>query len=371
MNAKASSKRPIAPLPAPIHELDFAPLAALIEAHSPGAPLDCEAMPGGASTRRYFRVALPKGKSAVAMFVPEGGKPEEVQKHADARTWPFLEVRSLLAERGVDVPLLFGEDTTRGWLLLEDLGDDTLANFLCARPQTKSALYTRAVVDLAHAQKSLNELPADSIVATRAFDEDLLLWEIHHFREFGLEARGVTLSGEDRVLFDGLAERLARKIASWPRGFVHRDYQSRNLMVRRSDDGECKSLVWIDFQDALLGPKVYDLVALLNDSYQQFDRAFVEARLGEYANAASLSPEASRALVREFDQVTVQRKLKDAGRFVFIDRAKRNPSFLQFVVPTIKKVLSSLERLEKDDEDMRELSKLLGRVLPEQERARA
>jgi hypothetical protein len=68
-------------------------------------------------------------------------------------------------------------------------------------------------------------------------------------------------------------------------------------------------------------------------------------------------------LGREFDRVTVQRKLKDAGRFVFIDRVKGNPSFLEFVEPTIAKVRASLTRLT-DDDDMRALASLLARVLP-------
>ena len=110
-------------------------------------------------------------------------------------------------------------------------------------------------------------------------------------------------------------------------------------MVRREAGvGEWRSLCWIDFQDALLGPRVYDLVALLNDSYQTFDRPFIEARLDEYARAARLGAEARAEVGREFDRVTVQRKLKDAGRFVFIDRVKKNPSFLKFVEPTIAKV---------------------------------
>jgi hypothetical protein len=103
----------------------------------------------------------------------------------------------------------------------------------------------------------------------------------------------------------------------------------------------------------------------LNDSYQTFNRAFVEARLDDYARALGLAGAGERrSLGLEFDLVTVQRKLKDAGRFVFIDRAKGNRSFLQFVEPTIAKVRASLARLA-DDEEMRALSALLARALPE------
>ena len=353
------SAQAVPPLPEPVHQLDLDHLAALVLAAFPGSAHSVEPMPGGASTRRYFRVMVHGApRSVVAMFVPDGAKPEEVAKGPAASRWPFLEVRDLLAARGIDVPLLHGEDTARGWLLLEDLGNETLAAFLEARPDRREALYVRAVTDLARAQRALEPLPQGSVVATRAFDEELLAWEIHHFREWALEARGVTLPAEDRALFDGIAERLARRIARWPRSFVHRDYQSRNLMVRPGE-----RLCWIDFQDALLGPRVYDLVALLNDSYQVFDRPFVEARLDDYARERGLDAEDRAALGREFDLVTVQRKLKDAGRFVFIDRVKHNPSFLRFVEPTISKVRSSLSRLA-DDEDMRALTSLLARALP-------
>lgn len=340
----------------------MAPCDALCSRHRAGVAFTTTAMPGGASTRRYFRVAFADGTSAVAMFFPEGGKPEEIQKAHGGSRWPFLEVRDLLAERGVDVPKVLGEDTEAGWLLIEDLGDDTLANYLLRDPQAKPRLYARAVKDLAAAQAALASLPEGSVVATRSFDHDLLKWEIEHFREWGLEARGHTLSPADRATFDRIAETLATRIASWPRGFVHRDYQSRNLMVR----GDRESLCWIDFQDALLGPRIYDMVALLNDSYQEFDRDFVEERLREYGEHSALPAAERETLSREFDYMTVQRKLKDAGRFVFIDRVKANPSFLRFVTPTVRKVTLSLERLAPEDRDMAELLALLRRVLPDE-----
>ena len=343
---------------APAAAVDMLPLAELVRGTF-GSDLRATPMPGGASTRRYFRLLLP-GRSAVAMFVPEGGKPEEVQKAHDGTRWPFLEVRDLLAERGIDVPEVLAEDTERGWLVIEDLGDETLANWLAKHPADKPALYTKAVCDLARGQAVLAELPQGSVVASRTFDFELLRWEIEHFKEWGLDARGTPLAAGDRAQWSAIADRLARRVADLPKGFVHRDYQSRNLMVV---PGEAPRLVWIDFQDALLGPRVYDLVALLNDSYQEFDRAFVEARLAEYAAAAGLPREGCDALPSEFDLVTVQRKLKDAGRFVFIDRQKNNPSFLKFVTPTIRKVNDALRRLAPRDPDMKALQAILHRAL--------
>ncbi|MEB2310495.1 MAG: phosphotransferase [Sorangiineae bacterium] len=325
-------------------------------------PLSATELEGGASTRRFFRVALGPGASAIAMFVPDAARPDEIGKtHEGGRRWPLLEVRELLAERGVRVPALVGEACEDGFVLVEDLGDDTLANYLARVPAHRERLYERAVADLARAQEALAALPARSIVSERAFDHDLLKWEIEHFREWGLEARGIELTPADRALFDELAERLAGRIAAWPRGFVHRDYQSRNLMVELDPAGE-PGLAWIDFQDALLGPRVYDLVALLGDSYQTFDRDFIEARLDDYARARGLDAAGRREVGREFDLVTVQRKLKDAGRFVFIDRVKQNPSFLEFVEPTIAKVRAALDRL-KDEPDLVRLGGLLERVL--------
>ncbi|HEV8321950.1 MAG TPA: phosphotransferase, partial [Myxococcota bacterium] len=118
-------------------------------------------------------------------------------------------------------------------------------------------------------------------------------------------------------LFTAVAERLAAA----PAVLVHRDFQSRNLLVQ---DGRLRV---IDFQDALMGPRVYDLVALLRDSYVTLDAAEIDALLGRYAAATGGDAAALRTL---FDWQTVQRKLKDAGRFDFIDLVRKNPSFMQY-----------------------------------------
>ena len=284
------------------------------------------------------------------MFVP-GAATHEIHKDPGHVRWPFLEVRDLLEQRGIRVPALLADGSEQGWLLLEDLGDHTVANYLLERPREKRAIYQLAVRDLARAQLLLSELPNSCIVRARAFDHDLLRWEIDHFLEWAVLARGLSISASDRARFEQIGDCLATTIASWPRGFVHRDYQSRNLMVVDDQTGR-KSLAWVDFQDALLGPRVYDLVALLSDSYQEFDRAFIDERIQEYAAYAGLPDSEHDALRRELDLVTVQRKLKDAGRFIFIHQRNGNPSFLPFVEPTIAKARAAMARLADHDDDM-------------------
>jgi aminoglycoside/choline kinase family phosphotransferase len=338
----------------------FEALGPLLEKAFGSRQIKTEEMAGGASTRRFFRIEASGGRSAVAMYVPLPS--QELSKARETeRRWPFLEVRDLLAEHSIRVPALLEEDCSSGWLLVEDLGE-TLAQHLEHSPEHKTTLYQRAVRDLANAQRALEVLPAHSIVRQRAFDADLLRWEIDHFREWALEARGISLTPSERAVFAQATEYLATTIAAWPRGFVHRDYQSRNLMVLPSTTHE-HEIAWIDFQDAMLGPRVYDLVALLGDSYQSFDRSFVDARLGEFARYMGFDAQTEASVAREFDMVTVQRKLKDAGRFVFIERKNGNPSFLKFIDPTIEKARASLARLQ-DDLELRPLAALLDRVCP-------
>ena len=69
-------------------------------------------------------------------------------------------------------------------------------------------------------------------------------------------------------------------------------------------------------------------------------------------------------MVFEFDFLTVQRKLKDAGRFIFIDRVNKNPHFLKYVDSTIGRARAALTRVRTEG-PLAELDELLSRVLPE------
>jgi aminoglycoside/choline kinase family phosphotransferase len=295
----------------------------------PVPPVDLVKLKGDASTRQYYRArpladARDIPPSLIVMQLPsDAPRSDEGGAQPETRRLPFLEVGELLSERGIPVPKVYGEDLEHGVVLLEDLGDQTLFSAIVDKPASEwPSYYERAVDLLAELHERCEALPESSIVRRRSFDRALLDWELDHFRQWGLEAPFGRRTAAERAVLDEAFEAIAHAVENMPLGFVHRDYQSKNLMV-----GAGGALTVIDFQDALTGPRVYDLVALLCDSYVPLEVELQRAMIDRYAALRRIEPEELR---REFRWVTLHRKLKDAGRFIFIDRIRRNPDFLEW-----------------------------------------
>jgi aminoglycoside/choline kinase family phosphotransferase len=313
---------------------------------------------GHASLRSYWRVGVPPA-SSVVMVLPPDAKPEEVTKGGPPAENPFVDVQRYLASLGVRVPAIHAFYEAEGLMVLEDLGDEMLETRLLAGDAAEP-LYARAVDQLARLRAAAETRPRRCVAFARSFDRDLYRWELEHFVEWGLEAwKGARLSAAERAVVDGAFDRIAAALDAEPKGFTHRDYQSRNLMVLPSGEQAV-----IDFQDALLGPRQYDLVALLRDSYVELDAPLVERMLRRWlerfaeAGGPALAYEPFRAV---FDLLTVQRKLKDAGRFVYIDRVKGNPGFLVSIPASLRYVRDAFARRS----DLSELQEILARHVPE------
>ena len=139
---------------------------------------------------------------------------------------------------------------------------------------------------------------------------------------------------------------IAELLAGQPRVFVHRDYHSRNLMV----DGERLGI--IDFQDALMGPETYDIASLLRDAYIELDEAVIDRLITRYLDGLAMHRQVwtnREAFRRLFDFTCIQRNLKAAGRFVYIDRVKGNPKFLADIPRVLNYVKRNLQRYPELD----------------------
>ncbi len=315
---------------------------------------------GDASNRSYYRVGQPPESVVVMVMPPEAAnKSEEATRGEPPKELPFVNVHRYLSKLGVRVPRILDYDEPKGLMVLEDLTDLTFEQAL-EGGKHRERLYGEAVELLARLRAKSEKATDPSCLAfTRSFDEELYDWELHHFREWGLEAwSGQKPTPAERSTLDVIFRRIARQLAAEPKGFTHRDYQSRNLMVK---DGE---LVVIDFQDALQGPRQYDLVALLRDSYVELDRAFVDRMLDRYIAAFerhSGEKIDARSFKDFFDLLTVQRKLKDAGRFEYINRVKGNPGYLVSIPASLRYVKAALDARP----ELGDLKQIIARYVPQ------
>ncbi len=329
-----TTTNPAAPA-APLAPPDPERLAKTVATKLPfrGEMTGLSALAGDASNRRYFRIALKGNPSALILMQladPEGfKKSEEAVSGASVHIaeLPFLNVLTHLQRTGVTVPTLHYFDREAGLLYLEDFGDLTLAEACRGADRARiDALYRQAIDQLVLLQVKGTTPPAPGCLAFhRRFDVPLLMWEFEHFLEYGIVARiGRPVKAEDDAGIRAEFQHIAELLAGQPQVFVHRDYHSRNLMV----DGARMGI--IDFQDALMGPATYDLASLLKDAYIELDEPMVDALIEHFLDGlASHGVKMDRpAFRRLFDLTSIQRNLKAAGRFVYIDQVKHNPKFL-------------------------------------------
>ena len=292
-------------------------LAADLGAAYPGARL--EPLVGDASTRRFFRLRLPAGRTWVVMDygAPFGDPPDDVA------------LAGLFRGAGLPVPEVLDVRGASGCLVLEDLGDRTLESALgTADEQEKERLYA-AAVDLARAiaRQGTPALAASARAAGPALDAVRFRFEMNFFLEhFVLGLRERTPDPALRARLHELADAAAGSSA---RVLCHRDYHSRNLMVR--EDG---ALAMVDFQDARWGPDTYDVASLLRDAYVEIDEGRVARMLARFG-----AGEDARA---RFDLVAAERMIKALGTFGYQASARGNPRYLEGVPRTLTRLRRTL-----------------------------
>ncbi len=287
------------------------------------APL-ITALTGGASPRTFWRLR-DSSPPRLVMVTPDTGPTE----HGASATNRWVTMQRYLADLALPVPAIHAASPGDRFLLIDDLGDERLYERATSSPASRLALYEQALDLLASFQRLTSASPPTFAVPT--FTADHLRAELAEFADMALEARlGVTLTPAERLLLTTVADSLAAALT--PDLLAHRDFQSQNLMLTPA------GLVLIDFQDAFFAPRVYDLVALLRDSYIRLTPAELDHLLAHFA---TLSDQPLDSLRDAFHLQTIQRKLKDSGRFETLAR-RGKPHFLAFFADSIAYVVDAL-----------------------------
>lgn len=314
------------------------------------------ALPGDASTRRYYRV-LHRDRSAMLMDQPQAVETppcppsataqerwalgyNAVARLAGADCGRFIATAKFLRGRGIAAPEIYADEAAQGFVLLEDLGDDLYADVL-ANGADEPTLYGAAVDTIAVMQRE--PAPAELWPGARlhSFDLAARLAEVDLLTEWFVPlALGRQASADEVEEHHSLWSDAFDEIRSEP-VFVHRDYHAQNLFWLPSRSGTARVGI-IDFQDAVAGNRSYDLVSLVEDARRDVAPELADAMKDRYlaamsANGCALEEESWSA---EVAVTAAQRNAKIAGIFARLARRDHKPRYLAH----LPRVWNHLER---------------------------
>jgi aminoglycoside/choline kinase family phosphotransferase/dTDP-glucose pyrophosphorylase len=296
---------------------------------------------GDGSDRGWFR--LKSGDHSLILAdhgIYSGQKPGE----ADA----FVNIGRHLYSRGVPVPRIFHEDTFSGFVFVQDLGDINLQNMVIKEKDINviNRLYEKVITSLCRMWlEGAGGFNPSWTFQTAYYDPNLILErECRYFVDAFLNGYLNLNTG-----FDDLAPdfyHLADCIQTYSlQGFMHRDFQSRNIMVNDSD------IYFIDFQGGRLGPIQYDLASLLIDPYTSLSHP-LQRQLLKFSikHLNTLIPFSAEHFQKGFHYCTISRNLQILGAFGFLSRVKKKFRFERYIPQAITTLKNNLNVYFKDNQ---------------------
>ena len=269
---------------------------------------------GDASFRRYYR--LRDGARRIVLM--DAPPPME-----DVR--PYVAVSAMLRGFGLSAPKIHAEDAARGFLLIEDFGDDVYTRLLTAGAD-EAALYALAIDTLVALHRAV---AGSGLPALPPYDEARLIDEVALLVDwYAPSVLGAPLPAAAREDYLARWRNILPRAALPALTLVLRDYHVDNWMLLpgRPDVRACGLL---DFQDAVVGPASYDLVSLLEDARRDVPAALRLLMTERYLAAF---PGLDRAgFMRSAAILAAQRNAKIIGIFTRLWRRDGKPAYLPHI----------------------------------------
>lgn len=285
-----------------------------------------------ASFRNYERLEM-DGKTAMLMNAPPAK--EDIE--------PFINIDNYLRRRGFSSPEIYASDEVNGFILLEDLGVDSFTNVLSGKSKLSAQyneydLYSAAIDVLIQLDRST--LPSKM----PDYDRDLLMKECKLFTEWYLPRVNPDMNTQAmKDDFVAIWEELFNFKKVGDDVLVLRDYHADNLMWLPERPG-VETVGLLDFQDAVIGSPLYDIVSLLEDARRDVSPGTVNACINRYLAARKSIDKKDFMVV--YAILAAQRNCKIVGIFARLAIRDKKPRYLDYLPRVWKHLENGLRHPE-------------------------
>jgi aminoglycoside/choline kinase family phosphotransferase len=314
--------------------------------HSPVERVDPLQGELGGSGRKIIRLSS-EGISAIGVLY-------DVREENIA----FLEFSRHFRQRGLPVPEIYAEDLNHGAYLEEDLGNTTLFEFLSDHrngatiaPEAVAA-YRKVVAVLPRFQvEAGRDLNYKVCYPRDSFDRQSITWDLNYFKYYFLRLAAIPFN--EQAMEDDFS-RLTNFLLSASRDyFLYRDFQSRNIMLRKVPGQSQKAVqeedqpYFLDYQGGRKGALQYDIASLLYDAKADLPPDLRQQLLDHYLDTLTGFLDLDRSDFMQFYYAYVYVRIMQAlGAYGFRGFYERKEHFLQSVPYALKNLRWLLHNVE-------------------------
>ncbi|WP_267405680.1 MULTISPECIES: phosphotransferase [unclassified Chryseobacterium] len=268
----------------------------------------------------------------------------------------FLYYSKIFSDLNLNSPKILAISEDRKIYVQEFLGSNTLSEVIAREgltdnvkslvKQTLQKLYTLQI-------QTENKIDFTKTFEYESYDELPVMHDLYYFKNFvadvlELEYHKSTLLKEFKNIVN-LIENLN------PKGIMIRDFQARNIMVNDKNE-----VSFIDYQSAMKGPLMYDVISFLFQAKANFPEDFKNEMLNFYIHQFE-SKEIQLQLKDSVKPIQLMRFLQVLGAYGFRGLIQRKQHFITSIEKGIENITEFTQTWE-NMKDYPELEKVIGQL---------
>lgn len=261
----------------------------------------------------------------------------------------FLYYSKIFSDLKLNTPAIFAVSEDRKMYIQEYLGENTLSDIVTKEGLSENV--KNLVRQTLEQLYQLQILTQDKINFKKAFeyesyDELPVIHDLYYFKNFVADV--LELEYHKSALLKEF-KKIAVLIESLePKGLMIRDFQSRNIMVNERNE-----VSFIDYQSAMKGPFMYDVISFLFQAKANFPEDFKNEMLNFYIHQFE-SETTKQDLKQSIKPLQMMRFLQVLGAYGFRGLIQRKSHF----IASIEKGIENITTFADSWENMKEYPEL-------------
>jgi aminoglycoside/choline kinase family phosphotransferase len=260
----------------------------------------------------------------------------------------FFYFSEIFADLDIKAPKVFQISEDRKLYIQEFLGEQTLSEIIADEGLTDHVknLVKKTLHQLAEVQiKTENKIDYSQTFEYENYDELPIINDLFYFKSFIADVLEIPYHKSSLLLeFKNLVSEIEQLE---PKGLMMRDFQARNIMVNDQDE-----VFFIDYQSAMKGPLIYDVISFLFQAKANFPADFKNEMLDYYFSF--WSEERSLQLKNSVKPIQLIRFLQVLGAYGFRGLIQRKEHFIS----SLDQGIENLQQFSNSWEEMNEYPEL-------------